>query len=109
DPAVVGATWRRARAEQLDLLPLVVDLAQPTPATGWDNREWPGFLERARGQFDAVLMLAVLHHLLVTERVPLPAILALAAALTRDLAIIEFVAPEDPMFRRLARGREGLH
>jgi hypothetical protein len=54
-------------------------------------------------------MLAVIHHMLVTERVPLPEIVDLAADLTSDLLIIEFIAPEDSMFRRLTRGREELH
>jgi hypothetical protein len=90
-------------------LPLVVNIAQPSPATGWENHECPSFLERARGQFDAVLMLAVLHHLMVTDRVPLDSILDLAADLTRDWLLIEFIAPADPMFRRIVRGREELH
>ena len=109
DAAVVGHVWRRAAAERLDILPLVVNVARPSPATGWRNAESPSFLERATGHFDLVLMLAVLHHLLVTERVPLDDVLALAADLTRDSAVIEFVAPEDPMFRRLTRGRDHLH
>jgi 2-polyprenyl-3-methyl-5-hydroxy-6-metoxy-1,4-benzoquinol methylase len=108
DPAVVGTVWRRASAKGLNILPLVVNLARPTPAFGWRNEECPSFLERARGGFDAVLMLAVLHHMLVTEQIPLPAILELAAELTTDLLVVEFVAPEDPMFRRLVRGREEL-
>jgi ribosomal protein L11 methylase PrmA len=109
DPAVVGAVWRKAHGEKLDVLPLVVDLTRPTPGVGWQNREWPSFLDRARGAFDAVFMLAVVHHMLVTERVPLARIVELAAELTSDLLIIEFVAPEDSMFRRLTRGREELH
>jgi len=108
DPVVVGQVWQRARSERLDILPLVVDLARPTPAIGWRNQECPAFLDRARGGFDCVLMLAVIHHMLVTERVPLPDILALAAELTTDLLVIEFVAPDDSMFRRLTRGRAAL-
>jgi predicted RNA methylase len=109
DPVVVGEVWRNARQAKLDILPLVVNLSRPTPGTGWRNQEGAPFLERARGRFDAVLMLAVLHHLLVSERIPLDDVLDLAAELTTELLIIEFVAPEDPMFRRIARGREGLH
>lgn len=109
DAAVAGRVWRRAQAGQLDILPLVVNLARPSPATGWRNAEAPSFLARAEGHVDLVLMLAVLHHLLVTERVPLGEILDLAADLTRECAVIEFVAPEDPMFRRLTRGRDHLH
>ena len=109
DPVVVGETWRAASSRGADVLPLVVDLCRPTPATGWWNRENPSFLERARGSFDAVLMLAVLHHMMVTERVPLDDVLKLASELTTDLLIIEFVGPDDPMFRRLLRGRDDLH
>jgi hypothetical protein len=105
---VVGETWRRARDERLDVLPLVIDLGRPSPGVGWRNRECPSFLERARGAFDAVLMLAVVHHLLVSERVPLHEIVDLAADLTTDVLVVEFVGPEDAMFRRLARGRDGL-
>ncbi len=109
DPVVVGHVWRQARPERLDILPLVINLARPSPAVGWRNEECPSFLDRARGKFDVVLMLAVLHHMIVTERVPLASILELAAELTRDALIIEFIEPEDSMFRRLTRGRDELH
>ena len=109
DPVVVGHVWRQARPEHLDILPLVVNLARPSPGVGWRNEECPSFLDRARGKFDVVLMLAVLHHMLVTDRVPLASILELAAELTRDALMIEFIEPQDSMFRRLTRGREELH
>jgi SAM-dependent methyltransferase len=109
DEACAGANWRESTAAGLDVLPLVVDLACPTPATGWRNRESPSFLDRAAGGFDLVLMLAVLHHLLVADRVPLAEVLELAASLTRRWLLIEFVPPEDELFAALARGREALH
>ena len=109
DAVSVGRVWHAAIGARANVLPLVVNLARPTPAMGWRNQETPSFLERARGGFDCVLMLAVLHHLLVTERIPLDEVLALAAELTRDLLVIEYVAPEDPMFRLITRGREHLH
>jgi len=109
DPVVVGRVYRRARAESLAILPLAVDLTRPTPATGWNNSEFPSFLDRARGRFDCVLMLAVVHHMLVTERIPLDAVMETAASLARDGLVIEFVHPEDSMFRRLTRGRDHLH
>jgi 2-polyprenyl-3-methyl-5-hydroxy-6-metoxy-1,4-benzoquinol methylase len=109
DPVVLGDVWRNARAEKLDILPLAVNLTRPTPGTGWLNRECSSFLDRARGKFDAVLMLAVIHHMLVTERVPLADIVELAAELTTNLLVIEYIAPEDSMFQRLLRGREELH
>ena len=108
DPVVVGELWRKASANDLDILPLVVNLARPTPGIGWRNQECPSFLERARGHFNAVLMLAVIHHLLVSERIPLAEILNLAAELTTDVLVIEFISPADPMFRRISRGRDHL-
>ena len=108
DPATVGELWREAIASGLNILPLVVDLTRPSPSAGWRNGENPSFLARAQGAFDLVLMLAVIHHMLVRERVPLDEILSLAVDLTTELLIIEFVAPDDPMFRRLARGRDHL-
>ena len=109
DPVCVGAIWRRAREHKLNILPLVVNLARPSPALGWRNAECPSFLGRATGAFDGVLMLALLHHLLVTERIPLEEILRLGSELTNQLLVIEFIEPQDEMFRRLTRGRDSLH
>ena len=109
DPAVVGRLYSEAAAEKMDILPLVVDLSRPTPAQGWRNQEVPAFLDRARGFFDTVLMLAFIHHLIVSERVPLDEIMDLAAELTTDRLIIEYVGREDPMFQKLLRGRDHLH
>jgi SAM-dependent methyltransferase len=108
DEVVIGEIWRRAKAEKVNVLPLVVDVTRPTPALGWRNGECASFLDRARGEFDAVLMLAILHHMLVTERIPLAEIIDLAAELTRDILIIEWISPRDSMFRRIARGRDDL-
>ena len=122
DAACAGAIWRRAREQKLNILPLVVNLAHPSPALGWRNGECPSFLDRVTGlhrlgaassapagAFDGVLMLALIHHLLVTERIPLEEILRLAYELTGSLLVIELVEPQDAMFRRLTRGRERLH
>lgn len=109
DPAVIDQVYRKASTERQNILPLVVNLTRPSPGLGWRNRECRSFLERARGSFDAVLMLAVMHHMLVTEGIPLTEIIELSAELTRSLLVIEFIAPEDAMFRRLTRGRDALY
>jgi SAM-dependent methyltransferase len=109
DLAAAGALWREAYRHNLDILPLIVDIARPPGAVGWANQEFPSFLDRARAAFDCILLLAVVHHLLVTERIPLDRIFSLAAELTTRWAIIEYVDPADPQFRRLARGRDALH
>jgi SAM-dependent methyltransferase len=109
DPACIGALWQRSCSEELDILPLAVDLSRPSAAVGWRNRECASFLARADRAFDAVLMLAVLHHLLVTERIPLEEVIELAANMTTRWLVIEFVAPQDELFKTLARGRDQLH
>lgn len=109
DVASVGRIFRRARTAGLSILPICLDACRPTPATGWRNSEQPSFLSRCQGRFDMVMMLAVIHHMLVSERVPLPEIIGLAADLTTRHAIIEYVGPADPMFRKLLRGRDALH
>jgi SAM-dependent methyltransferase len=108
DPVVVGQAWRMATREELDILPLVINIARPSPSVGWRNRECLSFLDRASGSFDAVFMLALVHHLLVSERIPLAEIAELASTLTSQLLIIEYVGPEDAMFRCLTRGRDAL-
>jgi SAM-dependent methyltransferase len=109
DSGCIGRLWQRTQERHLDILPLMVDLTRPSPAQGWRNRECRSFLDRATGGFDAVLMLAVIHHLLVTKRIPLEEIIAQAAELTTGTLVIEYVGPKDPMFQGLTRGRDHLH
>jgi SAM-dependent methyltransferase len=108
DSAVVDGLYSAAATAGLRVLPLVIDLARPSPALGWRNEERASFIDRARGEFDMVLALAVLHHLLVTDRIPLEDIVCFLAELTRETAVVEFISPEDPLFRRLSRGRDHL-
>jgi ribosomal protein L11 methylase PrmA len=109
DVKVVGRLWKDAASDKVDILPLTVNIAQPSPAIGWRNRETPSFLSRAKDGFEAVLMLAVIHHLLVTDRIPLEETLALVADLTRSIAVVEFVSASDPMFRDIASANQGLY
>jgi SAM-dependent methyltransferase len=109
DPSVIGPLWKTASESGLEILPLVVDIARPPGACGWANLECPSFLDRACGAFDCILMLAVVHHLVVSERVPLGHVFDLAEKLTRRDAIVEYVDPADSQFQRIARGREQLH
>jgi SAM-dependent methyltransferase len=92
-----------------NILALCVDLAQPTPASGWENRETSPFLSRCAGHFDTVMMLAVLHHLLLSSQVPMDRIAALCGNLTTRHLIVEWVPPTDVKFKELLRGREEIY
>jgi SAM-dependent methyltransferase len=109
DAAAADRLFRRAQGQRLDILAIHSDLARPTPAVGWDNSESSALLSRLEGQSDLVLMLAVIHHLLLMEQIPLPAILTLLHSMTRKDMVLEWVPPADPMYQSLMRGRDNLY
>ncbi len=106
---LISKTWSMSRISHPTLLPLVVNIANPSPASGWRNQEHRSFLDRTQGQFDCVLMLALVHHLLTTESILLQHIIELAKELTTEHVIIEWVSPLDPMFQHLKKGRDYTH
>lgn len=108
DAQTVDQLCDRLKGTGRRILPLVADLANPTPAAGWQNRESASFLQRACGFFDGVIMLAVIHHLLLHDHIPLPEVARLCASLTTGTLVIEWVPPTDVMFRELVRGRDAI-
>jgi SAM-dependent methyltransferase len=108
DGAVVDGLFGALRAEGVaNVLPLVVDLADPSPALGWRARERRPLWERGRP--DLTLALALVHHLAISRNVPFRELFDWLASLGGEL-VIEFVTREDPMVERLlAAKREGLH
>lgn len=102
DAASMGALYRKVRVDRQNILPLVIDIARPTPALGWNNSESLAFLDRAvRARFEMVMMLALIHHLCLVERVPLVEVARLAARLAPRWLLIEFVPREDPLAQRM--------
>jgi ribosomal protein L11 methylase PrmA len=109
DETSVSGTFEYVQPRQLPVLPLVVDLANPTPARGWCNGESASFVDRAAGRFDLVMLLAVVHHLRVSAGIPLLQIVELISRLTRKHLVFEWVPSSDPMFVQIARGRDSLY
>jgi hypothetical protein len=87
------------------VLPLVLDLTNPSPAIGWALEERSSALERISG--GAVLALALVHHLAISNNVPLRDLATLFGRLAETL-IIEFVPKEDTQVRRLLATREDI-
>ncbi len=106
DPAAAERHYRSLRRDgRTDTTPLVMDLADPSPALGWAHRERRSLEDRAG---DGVLMaLALVHHLAIGRNVPLPMLLDWLAKLGSEL-IIEWVPREDPMAQRLLAAREDI-
>jgi SAM-dependent methyltransferase len=109
DAASAERIFRMSRERALNLQTIHADFARPTPAVGWENRESSALLPRLEGQFELVLMLAVIHHLILMEQIPLPVIVTLCHQLTRRHLVIEWVPVSDPMFQSLMRGRKDLY
>jgi ribosomal protein L11 methylase PrmA len=108
DHGAVERCFRRTSAEQdRNILPLVVDLTSPTPAVGWLNVERASFLDRCSGKTDLVLALALIHHLVIGNNVPLRSVFDLLAR-TGSNCIVEFVKKCDSQVQRLLASREDI-
>jgi SAM-dependent methyltransferase len=106
DPAAAERHYRTVRQEgRRTILPLVIDLADPSPAQGWAGRERAPFSERVHG--DLGLALALVHHLAISRNVPLPLIAEYLATLV-DQLLVEFVPKHDAMVRRLLASRRDV-
>jgi hypothetical protein len=106
DPAAVERNYRRVRAEgESRILPLLLDLTNPSPAQGWAGHERLSLEER--GPADTVLALALIHHLAIGHNLPLERIAGYLRRLGRRL-IIEFVPKSDTQVRRLLLSRPDI-
>lgn len=106
DPGAVERAYLQSRAKhEVRLLPLIMDLTNPSPSIGWQNRERMSFLER--GPADAVLALALVHHLAISNNVPLPRLAAFFRSVGRWL-IVEFIPKSDSQVQRLLSTRADI-
>jgi ribosomal protein L11 methylase PrmA len=106
DPAAVERNYLRARADgDRGLLPLLMDITNPSPAQGWGHAERMSLAER--GPADVVMALALVHHLAIGGNVPLASIARCFAGLGERL-IIELVPKADSQVQRLLRNRPDI-
>jgi hypothetical protein len=108
DEATVELMYGRIKEGSLpsNIVPMVMDIVDPSPGRGFKNSERPSALDRLQ---DAELMiwLAVFHHLVVSRNVPLPMLFGLLADLA-EFHVVEHVAPEDEMAQLLLSSREEI-
>ncbi len=106
DPTAVEQNWRACRqGGRSHMLPLVMDLTNPSPGLGWGHEERDSFLDR--GPADTVIALALIHHLAISNNVPLDRLAQFFARAGRHL-IIEFVPKNDSQVQRLLATREDV-
>jgi hypothetical protein len=107
DPACVERMYLEVKKRQeTKLLPLVLDLFNPSPPSGWLNQERSSIFDR--GSPDLVLALALIHHLAFTGNQPLENLADFFNRLAPWL-VIEFVPETDPQSQRLLAHRRGIH
>jgi SAM-dependent methyltransferase len=99
DEQTIDSLYRALKQERnKKILPLVMNLTDPSPGIGWRGTERLPFETRRKP--DAILCLALVHHLALTANVPLPQILDWYQSFGSHL-VIEWVDPADPMGKRL--------
>jgi len=106
DPVAVEQNYLLAKkGSEKNLLPLIQNLFTPSPAIGWSNSERSSFLQR--GKCDVVMALALVHHIAISNNVPLENIAELFSKLSEWL-IIEFVPKSDSQVIRLLATRKDI-
>ena len=105
DADAADQAFRRAEADRLAFLPLVVDAADPSPGQGWRGLERRSFA--ARAHFDGMMALAFAHHLAIGRNIPLDQLVEFLLGLAPN-GVIEFVPKSDPQLQRLLHVREDI-
>jgi hypothetical protein len=106
DEAAVGALYERTRDQFTNVLPLTVDLMNPSPSQGWAQKERRSL--EGRGAANSVLCLALVHHLAISGNVPLNKIVEWLSTIT-EAGVVEFAPKSDPMVQTLLRTRQDVY
>jgi ribosomal protein L11 methylase PrmA len=108
DSASINRLYEHVRKENTgNILPLLVDVTQPSPALGFRNKERAAFFDRVHPEL--VTALALIHHLVVSKNIPLAALADFFAEITGKYLLIEFVPPGDPKVIEISKSRTALH
>ncbi|PCH62431.1 MAG: hypothetical protein COC19_02855 [SAR86 cluster bacterium] len=108
DPVAVEKNYLAGKKEQQSkILALVLDLTNPSSSMGWALEERMSFLARADSENNLVLALALIHHLCISNNVPLSLAASFFSRCCQHL-IIEFVPKGDSQVQRLLASREDI-
>ncbi len=106
DPEAVELNYTQASEEkERTLLPLVIDLANPSPAIGWQNSERSSFVQR--GPADMIMALALVHHLVISNNCTFNMVAEFFASLCR-FAIVEFIPYDDKQIKLMLSTRKDI-
>jgi len=105
DHGALNLAVQRSVRSDLKFLPLYMDACNPSPSQGWHQKERAGL--SSRGRPDAILALALEHHIAIAGNVPLPMLLDWVVDLA-DCGVVEFVPKEDPTVQRMLSIRKDI-
>lgn len=107
DPMAVETNYQKIKKDkEQSILPLLQDLTNPSPSLGWQQTERDGLVERG-GKVNLIMALALIHHLAISNNVPLELIAEHFSRLG-DYLLIEFVPKEDSQVKRLLASRDDI-
>ncbi|KIC93601.1 class I SAM-dependent methyltransferase [Flavihumibacter solisilvae] len=107
DPQAVNELYLAASARNdTKINPMVTNLVNPSPGTGWDNQEHQSFLKR--GKADIVVALALIHHLYFTNNIPLESVARQLAKLSKKYCIVEMIPAHDEKVLQISREKKAL-
>ncbi len=92
-----------------NIQPLIIDLANPSPSSGVNNKERSSFIERSNP--DLAIALALIHHLAIGKNIPFSSIASFFSQLLKEAGaklIIEFVPKGDPKTQLLLQNRDDI-
>jgi ribosomal protein L11 methylase PrmA len=106
DPAAVEKSYLRCmKNSETNILPLLLDLTNPSPGIGWENQERMSLLNRS--PVDAAFALALIHHLAISNNLPFNKIAIFFKNICKSL-IIEYVSKSDSQVQKLLSTREDI-
>lgn len=104
DPVSINHLYSLIKKEQIrNIIPMVMDILNPSPSLGWMNKERSSFFERVNP--DLVMLLGISHHLLAQANINFTKLLELCL-ITKKYLILEYIPPEDPNYRNLFVSRQ---
>lgn len=106
DMLAIDKSYQQVKKEgETNILPLFIDLSNPSPDLGWANQERDSLIKR--GPADLVMALALIHHLAISNNLPFENIAQFFAKVANNL-IIEFVPKSDSQVQKLLSSREDI-
>jgi hypothetical protein len=107
DHLVISRLYKKIKKGELKTItPLILDLSNPSPAIGVNNKERLSFIERTK--VDMTLALALIHHLAIGKNIPFSMIAEMFAGVTNYL-LVEFIPKEDPKVQTMLLHKKDIY